>query len=84
VNSHCFAGVRTVIEKSVMDHLKYLGVEWIRSMFIDDVIASHSDSVVDVAAMAMTMKYNATHGTGMVVQVRAPSLSSLSQPGSFL
>jgi len=62
-------GQKTVIEKSVMDHLKYLGVEWIRSMFIDDVIASHSDSVVDVAAMAMTMKYNATHGTGMVVQV---------------
>lgn len=54
-----------------MDHLKYLGVEWIRSMFIDDFIASHSDNIIDVAAMAMTIKYNATHGTGMVIQVGA-------------
>jgi len=61
-------GKRIALEETVLEHLKHLGVEWLRSMAIDDIIGSHSDAVVDVSSLAMTLRLQATHGTGIVLQ----------------
>ena len=60
---------RHTIQGSVLDVLYSSGVKWMRSMFIDDIIASHSDNILDIPTLAMTLKSNETYKTNVAVQV---------------
>ncbi len=60
---------RQIIQGSVLETLRGSGVEWMRSMFIDDIVASHSDNVLDIPTLAMTLKSNEAYNTNVAVQV---------------
>ena len=53
----------------MLEALRGAGVEWMRSMFIDDIVASHSDNVLDIPTLALTLKSNEAYNTNVAVQV---------------